>query len=89
MLTLSYRVEIKPKAIKQLEKLPKELTERILRKIVFMSDTPQSFMKKLESQNIWSLRIGDYRVLIDLYEKERKLDVIQVAHRKNVYKNIN
>jgi len=86
---LSYNVEIKPKAIKQLEKLPKEIAERILRKLVFIKDTPQSFMKKLESQNIWSLRIGDYRVLIDLYEKERKLDIIKVAHRKGVYKAVN
>ncbi len=82
---MTYEVKIKPKAIKQLKKLPKEITERILKKIAFIKDTPQSFMKKLESKDIWSLRAGDYRILIDLYENKRLIEVIKVGHRKEIY----
>ena len=82
MLTLSYEVKIKPKALKQLKKLPKEIIQRILNKVVFIKDTPQSFMKKLESKNIWSLRVGDYRVLIDIFEDKRLMEIIKVGHRK-------
>ena len=88
MLRLTYDIKIKPKAIKQLEKLPKEITERILRKVVFIKETPQSFMKKLESKNIWSLRVGDYRVLIDIYEDKKLMEIIKVGHRKEIYENI-
>ncbi len=88
MLTLSYEIKIKPKALKQLKKLPKEITERILKKVVFIKDTPQSFMKKLESKDIWSLRVGDYRVLVDLFEDKKLLEIIKVGHRKEVYENI-
>ncbi len=88
MLRLTYDIKIKPKAIKQLEKLPKEITERILRKVVFIRDTPQSFMKKLESKNIWSLRVGDYRVLIDIYEDKKLMEIIKVGHRREIYENI-
>lgn len=88
MLRLSYEVKIKPKALKQLKKLPKEITERILKKVVFIKDTPQSFMKKLESKDIWSLRVGDYRVLIDIYEENRLIEIIKVGHRKEVYEDI-
>lgn len=85
MLTLTYEIKIKPKALKQLKKLPKDVTERILKKVVFIKDTPQSFMKKLESKDIWSLRVGDYRVLIDIYEDKRLMEVIKVGHRKEIY----
>jgi mRNA interferase RelE/StbE len=85
---LSYEVKIKPRALKELKKLPKETTERILKKVVFIKDTPQSFMKKLESKNIWSLRVGDYRVLIDIYEDGRLIEIVKVGHRKEVYENM-
>lgn len=88
VLILTYEVKIKPKALKELKKLHKEVTERILKKVVFIKDIPQSFMKKLESKDIWSLRVGDYRVLIDVYEEKRVIEVIKVGHRKEVYENI-
>lgn len=85
---MTYNVDIKPKAIKQLKKLPKDITERILRKIVFIKDTPQSFMKKLGSKDIWSLRIGDYRALIDIYEDRKLIEIIKVGHRKEIYEDV-
>ena len=88
MLRLIYDVEIKPKALKQFKKLPKDVTERVLKKVVFIKDTPQSFMKKLESKDIWSLRVGDYRVLIDIHEDKRLLEIIKVGHRKEIYEDI-
>ena len=83
---MTYEINIKPKAIKQLKKLPKEITKRILKKIIFIRDTPQSFMKKLESKDIWSLRVGDYRVLIDIFEDKKLMEIIKVGHRKEIYK---
>ena len=88
MLRLTYEVKIKPKALKQLKKLPKDITERVLKKVVFIKDTPQSFMKKLESKNIWSLRVGDYRALIDIFEDKKLMEVVKVGHRKEVYDDI-
>ena len=88
MWTLRYDIKIKPSALKELKKLPKELSERIMRKLVFISDTPQSFMKKLESEKVWSLRIGDYRVLIDVYEDKKLIEVLKVGHRKDIYKRL-
>jgi len=85
---LTYEVKIKPKALKQLKKLPKDITERVLKKVVFIKDTPQSFMKKLESKNIWSLRVGDYRALIDIFEDKKLMEVVKVGHRKEVYDDI-
>jgi mRNA interferase RelE/StbE len=87
-LKLSYEIKIKPKTIKQFKKLPKNVVERVFKKILFIKDTPQSFMKKLESKNIWSLRVGEYRVLIDIYENEKIIEIIKVGHRKEIYEDI-
>jgi len=85
---LTYEVKIKPKALKQLKKLPKEISERILKKVVFIKETPQSFMKKLESKDIWSLRVGDYRTLIDISEDKKIIEIIKAGHRKEIYEDI-
>jgi len=88
VLRLTYDVKIKPKALKQLKKLQKDVVERILKKITIIKDTPQSFMKKLEAKDIWSLRVGDYRVLIDILEDKKIIEIIKVGHRKEIYENI-
>tara|TARA_Y100000310_G_C20628648_1_gene787367 strand:- start:1313 stop:1579 length:267 start_codon:yes stop_codon:yes gene_type:complete len=88
VLRLSYDIKIKPKALKQLKRLPKETNERILKKVMFIKDTPQSFMKKLESKDIWSLRVGDFRILIDIYENNKIMEVVKVGHRKEIYEDI-
>ena len=87
-MRLTYDVKIKPKALKQLKKLQKDVVERILKKITIIKDTPQSFMKKLEAKDIWSLRVGDYRVLIDILEDKKIIEIIKVGHRKEIYENI-
>ncbi len=55
---------------------------------MFIKDTPQSFMKKLESKDIWSLRVGDFRILIDIYENNKIMEVVKVGHRKEIYEDI-
>lgn len=68
--------------------MPKDITKRVLDKVIFIKDTLQSFMKKLESKNIWSLRIGDYKTLIDIFEDKKLMEVVKVGHRKEVYDDI-
>ena len=45
-------------------------------------------MKKLEAKNIWSLRVGDYMMLIDIFEDKKVIEIIKVGHRKEIYENM-
>nr|WP_236829021.1 type II toxin-antitoxin system RelE/ParE family toxin [Bartonella schoenbuchensis] len=36
---------------------------------------------------LWRYRVGDYRILCDLHDKELLVLVLAVGHRKNIYKN--
>jgi mRNA interferase RelE/StbE len=61
---MSYQVLIKRSAEKELEALPAELQDRIVRKLLVLEGNPRpQGVKKLQGGNTYRLRVGDYRVL--------------------------
>jgi mRNA interferase RelE/StbE len=42
-------------------------------------------IKKLQDREGYRLRVGDYRVIYRLYNKELILELLEVGHRKNIY----
>ena len=80
-----YSIELTETSKKFLEKLNKRNSEIILKKIYSIKDNPFRFLKKLEGQKIWRLRIADYRAIIDVIISANKIIVLRIGHRKNVY----
>lgn len=85
---MSYEIEFDPEAKKFLEKLDQELSARIVSKIEDLKYKPQHFAKKLTGIKLWRLRVGDYRVLFDLYEQEGEIYIVKIGHRKNIYRDL-
>lgn len=81
-----YELRYSPIALKQLEKLEKNLKERIIATLERIRIRPESYAKKLVGDLGYSLRVGDYRVILDIYKNELLILVIKIGHRKNVYK---
>ncbi|MBS3117571.1 type II toxin-antitoxin system RelE/ParE family toxin [Candidatus Woesearchaeota archaeon] len=73
-------------ALKQLEKLEKSVKERIIRTLERIRIRPVSHVKKLVSSPYFRLRVGDYRVILNIKNDEMIILVIEVGHRRNVYK---
>ena len=69
---------------KDLSKLDKLIRDRILRKVFELENIPE-LGKHLIGIDIWSLRVGKYRVLYKIKEKELQILVLTVEHRKKVY----
>jgi mRNA interferase RelE/StbE len=68
-------------------KIPNRDAVKIRDKIEQYSIDPASQknnIKKLVGANVCRLRVGDYRVIFDV--DGNILDIIKVAHRKDVYK---
>ena len=64
---MHYQIEFKPKAIKDLQKIPVNDRERIINKIEAMQDDLQGDVKRLTNFTPeYRLRVGDYRVLFEL-----------------------
>lgn len=69
-------------AIDFLNKLPKEIKERIFNKIVETKTNPFHYFERLAGRNEYKLRVGDYRVIAEI---ENEIRVVLIGHRKNVY----
>ena len=80
-----YSIELTNISKKFLKRLNQKDREIILNKIYSIRDNPFRFLKKLQGQKLWRLRIGDYRAVIDVIVKGPKIYVVRIGHRKNVY----
>ena len=81
-----YELIYSDEARKQLKKLNKELQARILHTLERIRPRPTHHIKKLVGNPYFSLRVGDYRVILDIQDNKLIIFVIEVGHRKNIYK---
>ena len=81
------QIELRKSAIKYLSVLPKTVKELIHLKIGELSNFPNlTHIKKLTNfEPAYRLRVGDYRILFDVVNKQ-KIVIGRVLHRKESYK---
>ena len=80
-----YSIQVEKNAENFLKKLNKKDAEMILKKIYLIRNDPFRFLKRLQGQKLWRLRIADYRAIVDVVISMNKIIVIRIGHRKNVY----
>jgi mRNA interferase RelE/StbE len=80
-----YNIIFDKKGYDSLNKLDKEIKQRIWDKIQECKENPFRFLKHLEDMPGFKLRIGDYRAIIDVNNSMKTIVVLKVGHRKNVY----
>jgi mRNA interferase RelE/StbE len=88
---MMYHVEFSEYAIKQFKKLDKQIASMIfawISKNLEDCDNPRLHGKGLvqEKIGIWRYRIGDYRLLAHIFENRLVILVVDVGHRKDIYK---
>lgn len=74
-----FSVEWSREAVKELKKLDKTIAKRIVDKTDNIKDVPHHFLEKMVGTDMWKLRVGDYRVLIQIEEKNRVLFVVTIG----------
>jgi len=89
---LAWIVKLDTHAIRQLRKLSKIMQRRItsfLQKHIQHSVNPRNSGKPLvgHMSGLWRYRIGDYRIVCKIKDNELTVLVINIGHRKNVYKH--
>ncbi|MCY3410159.1 MAG: type II toxin-antitoxin system RelE/ParE family toxin [Candidatus Heimdallarchaeota archaeon] len=83
---MSYNIQYSQSAVKELKKLEKSISENIVKAIERIRIRPYEFVQKIVGTNYFRLKVRDYRVIIDIKNDELIILVIQVAHRRNIYK---
>ena len=83
-----YEILLERRAEKDLKKLPSELFQRIIVKIRSLSENPklQGSRKITGSINDWRIRIGDYRAIYEIDEKEKRVKIMRIRHRREAYR---
>lgn len=81
------RVALSENAQKQYIKLPIFIKTRIDKKINSLGQNPY-LGKKLsgEFKNFWSIRAWPYRIIYEINEAEKRIEVHKIAHRQGAYK---
>ena len=80
-----YSIQIEKNAEDFLKKLQKKDAEIILNKIYSIRENPFRYLKRLQGEKLWRLRIGYYRAIVDVVISMNKIIVIRIGHRKNIY----
>ena len=80
-----YSIQIEQNAERFLKKLSRLEKEIILNKIYSLRENPFRYVKKLKGSKLWRLRISKYRAILDIIISGKKIVVLRVGYRKNIY----
>jgi mRNA interferase RelE/StbE len=84
---MPYTVYLKRSAEKELEALPQEVHQRIIRRLLTLKANPRpAGAKKLWGGERYRLRVGNYRVLHTIDDALQKIEISAVGHRREVYR---
>ena len=89
---MAWRIDFAESAAKQLRKLDPAATRRILeflRKRVAPASDPRTLGTALKGDELgqfWKYRIGDYRVIAEIRDREIRILVVRIGHRREVYR---
>jgi mRNA interferase RelE/StbE len=80
-----FNVLLHPLAAKFLGKTDSEISNQIKKKLRELREFPEQRGKHLRYTQFWSIRIGDYRAIYEIRNKEKKVIVLFIGHRGDVY----
>lgn len=84
---MAYEIIIKPTAQKDLDKLPDKEVVKIAKRFLQLQENPRPVgIQKLTDQEGYRIRIGDYRVLFEIEDEEKKVFIYRIKHRKEAYR---
>lgn len=81
-----YEIIFSQKAKKQLFKLEKNIQKRIIGSLERIRIRPESYITKLVGDPGYKLRVGDYRIIMDIDNNNLIILVIKIGHRREIYK---
>ncbi|MCL5804823.1 MAG: type II toxin-antitoxin system RelE/ParE family toxin [Candidatus Thermoplasmatota archaeon] len=68
-----------------MRKLDREIGQRIISTLERIRIRPDAYVKKLVGDEGYRLRVGNYRVILDLDKEKLIILVLRIGHRRNVY----
>ena len=89
-MTPRYRIELTREALRALAKLDKPVRRRVQGAIDRLADDPHpaGMIALRGAPGAFRIRVGDYRVIYVLHDDLLLVVVIDIGHRRDVYRNV-
>ena len=85
---MNYKVEFASRAIKDLRSIPRSYQGKIIDKAESLAENPYPRgclkLKGLQEE-LWRIRVGDYRILYQVDDSVEVIDIRKIGHRKDIY----
>lgn len=87
-MTNSYTITFKPSALKDMRRIPGSVLESIKKHIrALVADPfPPGAVSMSGYRHYYRIRIGNYRVIYQVFSTVRIVSILRVGHRKDIYK---
>ena len=75
-----------PKAVRFLDKLPREIAIRIREKIDDVKEDTTRYTEQLVGSSDYKIRVGDYRIFVEITYNPDTIAILAIRHRRDAYK---
>ncbi len=84
---MTYRIDVRPAAIKALRDIHPRDVPRIRGALAMLATEPRPpAARPLRGRDAWRLRIGDYRIIYTIDDDVLVIVVVTIGHRRDVYR---
>jgi len=85
-----YSVAFKKSAEKDLRKIPREIIQHIFEHIENLAEDPipHDAYKLASAENLYRIRVGDYRVIYQVLHENHEVTIFYIRHRSVAYRGL-
>lgn len=86
---MNYLIQVLPAAEKELKKLPAEVQRKLSKKIdgLAANPRPEGCEKIKGREHTYRVRVGDYRIIYEVYDKRLVVLIVDAGHRREIYRD--
>lgn len=83
-----YEIYLERTAQQDLKRLSAEHFQRVISSIKALAENPRpgNCRKLSGSENDWRIRVGDYRIVYEINDKQKIVNVMRIRHRREAYR---
>ena len=87
----AYSIDLRPRARRSLRQLDAPARKAIAGAIDRLAAEPRpADVKALKGHRPWlRTRVGDYRIIYDVNDRDRAITIAVIGHRRDVYRDLN
>ena len=84
-----YQIELRRKAQRALDRLPKTDFRAVVKAIQELAQTPRlRGVEKVKNTGLWRVRQGDYRIIYNIDDNRKTIIIVRVGHRREIYRSL-